>query len=385
MTELIRDFLDPAEFFRALKNVGNIDFFCGVPDSLLKDFCAYITTHVKKENHIITANEGSAIGLAAGYHLATGKTPMVYLQNSGLGNTVNPLLSLAAPSVYSVPILLLVGWRGEPGKRDEPQHLVQGQSTPGILASLNIPFQILPDYEEGAEQVLATAKQYMDNAKAPYCLLVKRQTFLPFKLEKKPPQYKLNREQVLNLVVNQLNNRDIVISTTGMLSRELFEYRANHKQGHERDFLTVGSMGHATAIAAGVAIFKTSRQVFCLDGDGASIMHMGNMATIGQNGTENLKHIIFNNAVHDSVGAQPTDAAGENFSFTKIALGCGYKEAISVHEEKDIIAAVKHLRDAKGPCLLEIKCNSGHRKDLGRPTRKPVENKSDFMHFLAIN
>jgi phosphonopyruvate decarboxylase len=196
---------------------------------------------------------------------------------------------------------------------------------------------------------------------------------------------KLNREQVLNLVVGELSDRDIVIGTTGMLSRELFELRVNRKQGHEKDFLTVGCMGHASAIAAGIALFKTKRQVFCLDGDGASIMHMGTMATIGQNGTQNLKHVIINNGAHDSVGGQPTDAGNSNFSFVRIALGCGYREAREVHEESDIREAVRHLRESKGPCLLEIKCNPGHRKNLGRPTRKPIENKSDFMHFLAIN
>lgn len=188
MTELIRDFLDPADFFKSVQKIAGIDYFCGVPDSLLKDFCAYVSVNAKKENHFITANEGTAIAMASGYHLATGKSSMVYLQNSGLGNIVNPIMSLAVPGVYSIPMLLLVGWRGEPGKRDEPQHRIQGQSTPGILAALGIPFQPLPDYQEGAEQALATAKQYMDNAKGPYCLLVKRQTFLPYKLPKAVPK-----------------------------------------------------------------------------------------------------------------------------------------------------------------------------------------------------
>ena len=185
MTELIRDFLDPAEFYQAVRRIG-VDFFCGVPDSLLKDFCAYVTENVSSTDHVITANEGAAVALASGYHLATGKNSMVYLQNSGLGNTVNPLLSLASPGVYNIPMLLLIGWRGEPGKRDEPQHQLQGQYTPGILASLGIPFQSLPDFQEGAEQTLLAAKQYMDNAKGPYCILVKRQTFLPYKLKKRP-------------------------------------------------------------------------------------------------------------------------------------------------------------------------------------------------------
>lgn len=385
MTELLRDFLDPAEFFGSCEKIANIGFYCGVPDSLLKDFCAYVSSNTNKENHVITANEGSAIAMAAGYHLATNKNSMVYLQNSGLGNIVNPLMSLCSTSVYSIPMLLLVGWRGEPGKRDEPQHLTQGSSTPALLASLGIPFQTLPDYQEGAEQALATAKHHMDTVKGPYCLLVKRQTFLPYKM--KPLKFKsslMNREQCLNEVVDSLGERDVVVSTTGMLSRELFELRENRGQGHEKDFLTVGSMGHTSAIAMGISKFKQNRQVICLDGDGSVIMHMGSMASIGQNAPENFKHVIFNNGSHDSVGGQPSDALGDNFSFGKIALGCGYKHALVAETKEEIKEGIEKIKTMKGPVLLEVKCCSGHRKNLGRPTRSPIENKSDFMHFLAI-
>lgn len=386
MTELIRDFLDPAEFYQDVKKMGGIDFFCGVPDSLLKDFCGYVTASTKKENHIITANEGSAVAMAAGYHLATGKNSMVYLQNSGLGNIVNPLMSLCSNSVYSIPMLLLVGWRGEPGKRDEPQHLTQGQSTPGLLASLGIPFQTLPDYKEGAEQALKIARHHMDTTKSPYCLLVKRQTFLPYKMD--ALQFKpslMTREICLKEVVDALSERDCVVSTTGMLSRELFELREKKEQGHEKDFLTVGSMGHSSAIAMGISMFKPSKQVFCLDGDGSVIMHMGSMASIGQNAPKNFKHVIFNNGAHDSVGGQPSDAIGENFSFPTIAKGCGYKEVITAETKEEIKAGIEKLRSMEGPVLLEVKCCAGHRKNLGRPTRTPIENKSDFMHFLAIH
>lgn len=386
MTELMRDFLDPADFYQACSKIADIGFYAGVPDSLLKDFCAYVSMNAPKDNHIIAANEGAAVALASGYHLATGKNSMVYLQNSGLGNIVNPLMSLCSTSVYSIPMLILVGWRGEPGKRDEPQHITQGQSTPGILASLGIPFQTLPDYQEGAEQALATAKHHMDNVKGPYCLLVKRQTFLPYKMA--PLEFEkslMNREQCLNEVVDSLSDRDIVVSTTGMLSRELFELREHKKQGHEKDFLTVGSMGHSSAIAMGISMFKPTKQVFCLDGDGSVIMHMGSMASIGQNAPKNLKHIIFNNGSHDSVGGQPSDALGESFSFSNIARGCGYKEVMFAETKEEIRAGVEKLRKMDGPVLLEIKCCSGHRKNLGRPTRSPIENKSDFMHFLAIH
>ncbi|OWF51607.1 uncharacterized protein LOC110448928 [Mizuhopecten yessoensis] len=386
LTELVRDFLDPALFYKAVNSIG-IDYFCGVPDSLLKDFCAYITQNCPSHQHIITANEGSAVSLAAGYHLATGKHAMVYLQNSGLGNIVNPIMSLAVPPVYSIPMLLLVGWRGEPGKRDEPQHMVQGQATPGLLAALGIPFQPLPDYQEGAEQALQTAQHYMEKTRGPYAFLVKRQTFLPYKLpQDDTPDFPLDREEAMKVIVDGLSNKDVVVSTTGMLSRELFEYRVEKDMGHERDFLTVGSMGHASAIALGIAQQKPNRQVFCLDGDGAALMHMGTMGTIGQSEQTNFKHIIFNNGAHDSVGGQPTVAAHHSsFCFSTIAKGCGYREALVATNEEEVAEGLNRLRQTHGPVLLEVKVAKGGRKNLGRPTRSPVQNKQDFMHFLAIN
>ncbi|GAB1607510.1 uncharacterized protein LOC115230803 [Argonauta hians] len=384
MTELVRDFLDPAHFYTALNNIG-IEFFTGVPDSLLKDFCAYISETSPPDKHIITANEGSAVALATGYHLATGKHSLVYLQNSGLGNIVNPLMSLASVSVYSIPMLLLVGWRGEPGKRDEPQHLVQGHATPGLLAAMGIPFQPLPDYQEGAEQALKTARHYMQSSKGPYCLLVKRQTFLPYKLKKKVPEFVLSREEAMKVIIDNIGLKDAVVSTTGMLSRELFEYRVEKNMGHEKDFLTVGSMGHASAIALGIALQKPNKSVFCLDGDGAVIMHMGTLATIGQRGPPNLKHIIINNGSHDSVGGQMTDAGNhDNFDFCQIAKNCGYKEARVAVTEEEITEGIHWMRQTDGPILLQIKVNRGGRGNLGRPTRTTLENKADFMHFLAI-
>ena len=384
-TELVRDFLNPAEFYNSCLGVG-VDYFTGVPDSLLKDFCAYVTVNAPKGKHVIAANEGNAVALASGYHLATGKHPMVYLQNSGLGNIVNPIMSLTSQSVYSIPMLLFIGWRGEPGKRDEPQHSTQGQSTPGLLAALGIPFQPLPDYQEGAEQALLTAKQHMKRANSPYALLVKRQIFSPYKLpENASPEFPLNREGALEIIINALGQKDVVVSTTGMMSRELFEYRVRQDMGHERDFLTVGSMGHASSIALGIALHKPRRQIFCLDGDGASIMHMGNMATIGQNAPGNFKHVIINNGAHDSVGGQPTDAGNhDTFSFVKIAEGCGYKKAFLAVNEEEVASAITEMRTMEGPILLEIKVQQGHRKQIGRPTRTPIQNKHDFMHFLAI-
>ncbi|KAJ9579328.1 hypothetical protein L9F63_024564, partial [Diploptera punctata] len=383
MTELVRDFLDPGDFYRAIRNIG-INFFCGVPDSLLKDFCSYVSTNVSNSHHIITANEGNAIGLAAGYHLATGNISLVYLQNSGLGNIVNPLVSLAAREVYAVPMLLLIGWRGEPGKRDEPQHMFQGQVTAGLLETLGIPYSPLPDYIEGARKTLNTAKQYMDKHTSPYALLVKRQTFLPYKLSKQPGIYPMSREMALKIIVDSLHDNDVIVSTTGMLSRELFEHRVVREHGHERDFLTVGSMGHASTIALGIALNKPKRQVFCLDGDGSVIMHMGALSIVGQTSPRNFKHIIFNNGAHDSVGGQPTAAQNsKKFSLTEIAIGNGYLEGQSVETMDELRSGIQWLVETNGPAVLEVKVHQGSRKDLGRPTRSPIQNKADFMNFLS--
>lgn len=380
LDELVRDFVPPAAFYDALGKRG-VDFFTGVPDSLLKDFCAYVTDNAPRDRHVIAANEGSAVALAAGYHMATGNVPLVYLQNSGLGNTVNPLLSLADSKVYSIPMLLLIGWRGEPGKKDEPQHRVQGQLTPGMLASMGIQFEVLPDYVEGVEETLDSALDYTKRRNSPFALLVKRQTFEQYKLvNKESNPYELNREDALRVALKALDDWDVVVGTTGFTSREVFELREQWEQGHERDFLTVGSMGHASAIAMGVALAKPSRQVFTFDGDGALIMHMGNMASVGLSGMKNFKHIVLNNGSHDSVGAQPTGALA--MDIPTIAKGCGYKETIVASTAEEIEAGIAKLRVTEGPALLELRVKPGARKDLGRPTTTTLENKKAFMDFL---
>lgn len=358
-----------------------MDFFTGVPDSLLKDFCAYVTDNTPKSNHVITSNEGASVALASGYHLATRRYPVVYMQNSGYGNTVNPLLSLADPKVYSIPMLLLIGWRGEPGKKDEPQHIVQGKVMNSLLSVMNIPHEVLPDYSEGAREVLETAHHYLENRKGPYALLVKRQTFTNYKLQsREPDNYTLNREQALKVCLDHSGDWDIFVATTGFASRELYELRAANGQDHSRDFLTVGSMGHAPAIALGVAMSKPSRQVVCVDGDGGLLMHMGTLATVGNSGCKNFKHVLINNGAHDSVGGQPTNGFG--IDFPTIAKASGYTWAKSVSTEQEIIAAYQELRAVEGPAMLEIRVNKGARKNLGRPKSSPIQNKTDFMAFL---
>jgi phosphonopyruvate decarboxylase len=384
MSETERTFLNPAHFFRLMRSHGTT-FFTGVPDSLLKDFCAYITDNCSKEEHIIAANEGTAMATAAGYHMATGKVPVVYLQNSGLGNTVNPLLSLSSPKVYSIPTLLLIGWRGEPGKKDEPQHLVQGPLTPGLLREMGVPYDILPDYAEGAFDVLEKAYKTMEETKGPYALLVRKACFEKYKLKTEVEVFTgdnmLHREEVLEKVISVFPKEPLV-TTTGFTSRELFELRVEKGQSHAQDFLTVGSMGHCSSIAMGIAIAKaeTGEQVLCIDGDGAALMHMGAFATAGQSGLKNFKHVLVNNAVHDSVGGQPTQC--QNIDFPAIARACGYTSASSVSDADDMVKALEELRGKDGPAFLEIKAKPGARANLGRPTTSTHQNKQAFMEML---
>ena len=373
--------LNCKKFYEFLVSKG-IDFFTGVPDSLLKDFNAYIMNNASINKHIIAANEGSSIALAAGHYLATRKIGLVYMQNSGLGNAINPLVSLVDSDVYSIPLLLIIGWRGEPGKDDEPQHIKQGKITLKLLEALEIPYTILPSDIDTAKEKVNKAFKYMNEHNAPYAFVVRKNTFEKFEYKNKViSHYTLSRENAIKIIVRGLDDNDIVVSTTGMASRELFEFREQMKQNHSKDFLTVGSMGHASQIALGIATSSQNQQVFCFDGDGAIIMHMGALGIIGSNSPKNFKHIILNNASHDSVGGQPT--IGNEINFVSIALSCGYKFAYSVETELELKEKLSLLKSIDGPSLLEIKINKGHRKNLGRPTISPKENKKSFMSFLT--
>jgi phosphonopyruvate decarboxylase len=365
------------EFYNYLiKN--NIEFFTGVPDSLLKDFCAFVTDNTDEKNNIIAANEGNSIALAAGHYLATEKIGLVYMQNSGLGNVINPLTSLTDPDVYSVPMLLLIGWRGEPGVKDEPQHVKMGKATLDVLESIKIPYKILND---NFEEIIKEAKDYMEQNNAPYAIVVKKGTFEEYKLQnKKHTNYELNREEAIKTIVPLLGEMDIVVSTTGKTSRELFEFRKEIGQGHEKDFLTVGSMGHSSSVALGIALEKPNRTVYCFDGDGALIMHMGALSTISSLRPKNFKHIIFNNFAHDSVGGQPTNTA--NIDIPAIAKANGYMGVFSAETKEQIVEYINKIKEMDGPVLLEVKVNKGARKDLGRPTVTPIENKESFMKFI---
>jgi phosphonopyruvate decarboxylase len=313
--------VEVGKFVGCLKSCGS-GFFTGVPDSLLKSFCAYVTDTCG-ESHVIAANEGGAVGLAAGHYLATGKPALVYMQNSGQGNAVNPLASLADPDVYSIPMVLLVGWRGEPGVKDEPQHVKQGKVTLSLFETLGIPTEVLPEEESEALELTRKMVERAKSEKRPVALVVRKGLFAEYKLQNKVPDIaELKREDAIQGILSALPDDAVIVSTTGMISREVYETREGLGQDHARDFLTVGSMGHAIMIALGIAKAQPTRKVICLDGDGASIMHLGNMAICGQSGCSNLTHIVLNNAAHDSVGGQPT--VGGEIDFEKIAEELGY-------------------------------------------------------------
>ena len=369
------------EFFIEKLRESDIDCFAGVPDSLLKNMCAYITDHFDAAHNIIAANEGAAVGLAAGHYLATGRPACVYMQNSGEGNIINPLASLTDPEVYNIPVLLLIGWRGRPGVHDEPQHVKQGKVTTGLLNVMGINYEVLAKEEDKAEKQIAKAVKALGDKNA-FALVIEKDTFDEYKLQNlEVNALTLAREEAIQTVAAALDETDCIVSTTGMISRELFEYRAAMNQGHERDFLTVGSMGHASQIALGVALAQPERRVWCFDGDGAAIMHMGSMAIVANKTPKNYIHVVFNNGAHDSVGGQPT--VGLKMDLPGVAKAVGYKNTYSVDNKDELVGVLNEAKRHEGPVLVEVKVKKGNRKDLGRPTTTPIQNKEALMNFLS--
>ena len=375
--------LSSATIFDTIRNQG-IGFFAGVPDSLLKDFCAFVTDHVPDDTHVITANEGNAIALAMGWYLGTGHMALVYMQNSGIGNAINPLTSLADPEVYGIPMLVMVGWRGEPKVKDEPQHLKQGRITPALLDALELPWFVLDADTENAEEVVADACAAACARSTPAVLLVRSGCFEPYKLQwDRKTSYAMNREQALQRIVGRLGPNALLVSTTGKTSRELYEFRVTQGQSHGSDFLTVGGMGHTASIAMGLARARPDRQVVCLDGDGSVLMHMGSLAIIGRSTVKNLLHIVINNGAHDSVGGQPT--VGFEIDLPSIARSCGYRIVRTVEDAETLDQAIPKLLQVDGPIFIEVRTNKGARDNLGRPRSTPQQNKDAFMTYIGVN
>jgi phosphonopyruvate decarboxylase len=375
--------IDPKIFFESLNKMG-ITFYTGVPDSLLKNICSYITDNVDENNHIIAANEGNAIALAAGYHLATGKLPVVYMQNSGLGNAINPLLSLCDPDVYSIPLLILIGWRGEPGVPDEPQHIKQGKVQIELLKAIDIPYEIVSKDEYNIDKKIAKCAQRSIKENRPFAILVKKGTFNIYNKPTAIDDEELTkREKFLEIILKQIPNNSVIVSTTGKTSREIFDIREKNGSPHFKDFLTVGSMGHCSSIALGIAVAKPDRKVICIDGDGSLIMHMGSLSTIGKLLPKNFYHILINNYAYESVGGQATSA--NCIEITKIAKANGYKYVLSIEDSNALIMQIENYLNNVGPAFLEIKTKLGSRENLGRPTIQPIDNKLAFMDYLSNN
>ena len=366
--------INTKNFFDCLIKNG-FDFFTGVPDSLLKNLCACIKDNCDNRHNITAANEGNAIGIACGYHIATGKIGVVYMQNSGIGNAVNPLISLADEEVYQIPLLMIVGWRGEPQTSDEPQHKKQGKITLSLFEAMGIETVVL---EDNYEEQICYCTEYMTKYGKPVALIVRKNTFSEYKYHFEQKEYFLTREQALEIIMHKIHADDIVVSTTGKTSRELFELREKSSFGHSNDFLTVGSMGHTSSIALGISLF-TDKRVYCIDGDGSFIMHMGAGAVNAANISDNFKYIIINNGAHESVGGQPT--VGFEINISEILRNCGFENVYTAQDEKEVRLGMEYL-DIHAKAAMIICVRQGSRSDLGRPKLSPQENKKLLMEKL---
>lgn len=367
---------------KKLTEIIGSDFYTGVPDSQLKALCNYLMDKygIDKNHHIIAANEGNGVAVAAGYHLATGKIPVVYMQNSGEGNIINPVASLLNDKVYAIPMVFIIGWRGEPGVHDEPQHIFQGEITIKLLGDMGIKAFVIgkdTDYKETAV-VMEEYRKLLDAGKD--VAFVIRKGALSYN---GITEYKNNnimlREEVIRHIA-RASGKDPVVSTTGKASRELFEIRAANGQSHKYDFLTVGSMGHSSSIAFGIAASKQDTRVWCIDGDGAVLMHMGSMAVIGANSPRNMIHIVINNSSHETVGGMPTVAS--KIDLVAVAKACGYPHAVSVHNFDGLDRELERAKSRNELSFIEVKCSIGSRNDLGRPVTTALENKQNFMEYL---
>lgn len=369
-------------FIQRISDLG-VDCYTGVPDSQLSSLCDYLLEEfgLGNQKHIVAANEGGAVALAAGHYLATGHPALVYLQNSGIGNIINPVCSLIHSEVYAIPVVFVVGWRGQPQTKDEPQHVFQGKVTRELLKCVEIDNVVIAaeTSDEEFEAMLAECSEHL-KAQRPFAFVVSKGAFEEYKKKKAHRDYPLSREQAVKIVTDFDEGNSFYVSTTGKLSRELFEVRKRNGQAHEKDFLTVGSMGHSIMIALGIASAHPQRQIFCLDGDGAAIMHMGSAAIAASSGSKNLVHLVFNNSAHESVGGIPT--VGEKLDFVALARAMGYKTACRAEDEESLKQALREATVGTGPHFIEVVINLEVRKDLGRPTTPPLENRDAFMKQL---
>ena len=366
--------LDQQLVFETLQKLG-VDFYTGVPDSYLNGFCNYALAHFPERN-VIAANEGNAIGIAAGHYMATKHLPLVYMQNSGMGNTVNPLVSLADEKVYAIPMLLLIGWRGQGNTEPKhPQHRLQGEITPKLLEIMHIPYTVLEDDNGTIAEVLTEAVQTAQRTRRPYGLIAPKGVMAGEKGNNTDETYPLSREEAIEIILDRMPENTIYAATTGRATRELYWLRDRRGQGLDHDFLNVGSMGHASSVALGIALEATDRPVVCLDGDSAAIMHLGAMTMVSKRNVPNFLHIVLNNGAHESVGGQPS--AGFMIDFTKIAEACGYATVGGpVTDRAGLLAALDRLKDCGKAAFIDMRIHKGLKGKL-----PPL----DFDHRKAID
>lgn len=373
-----------------IEHLRGLDYshYAGVPCSYLKPFINYVIGDPSL-GYIGAASEGEAVGISLGAYLAGRKT-VTMCQNSGLGNMVNPLTSLNYP--FRIPTLLITTWRGEPGHPDEPQHVLMGQITHRLLETLQIPWRPFPTEESQIAPVMAEAEASMRERQLPFALVMSENSVAEHDL-KSPSQAqrlvphvssqlrleskaRMIRTEALQAVLESLTGREAILATTGKTGRELFTLadRPNH-------LYVVGGMGTASAIGFGVARALPRQPVVVIDGDGAALMKLGALATIGYYQPANLLHIVLDNESHDSTGGQHT--ASSVVRFAEMAAAANYRRAAAADDPGEVRALVKAMSQLPGPSLLHIKIRPGSPKNLGRPTVKPHEVKERFMQFLA--
>ena len=368
------------DFMSVLEELG-ANSFTGVPDSLLSPFCDCIMQRYGvSSKHIVASNEGAAVGLAAGHYLATSRPAVVYMQNSGLGNAVNPICSLLHEKVYNIPVIFVIGWRGEPGVKDEPQHAFQGEVTLPLLDCLEISYAVISEETQDLTPHIHSFRKHIKSGRS-VAFVVRKSALKNNNKMEYVSNAEMSREQILNLIINAFDENDVFVCTTGKLSREVFEIRERRGDGHGRDFLTVGSMGHSIAIAHGIALAKPERRILCLDGDGAAIMHLGSLAVVGVNHPSNLVHVVINNGAHETVGGIPV--VSSNLNLCEIALNLGYRHSFRATNKSELSGALSRIKYLCGPIFIEAISNLESRENLGRPTTTPIQNKGDFMNCLA--
>jgi len=373
--------MDAYKFLNLLEDLGGV-FYTGVPDSLLSPFIdAVMHRYGVSDRHIVAANEGAAVGLAAGHYLATSRPAVVYMQNSGIGNAVNPICSLLHKKVYAIPVIFVIGWRGEPGTKDEPQHIFQGDVTLPMLECLEIPYAVVSKEDGALDIALNEFKEHI-RAGQSVAFVIRKDALRNDKKMKYISGAALSREDAIKTILDAGVSSDTAyVCTTGKLSREVFEIREHQGAGHSHDFLTVGSMGHSLMIAYGIALASPKKRIICLDGDGAVLMHMGSLAVVGVHAPKNLVHVVINNGAHETVGGLP--AVSGQLSLREAAQALGYRQTFKLSSQGDLIAALNALNDTEGPAFMEVMCNLSSRADLGRPTTTPIQNKNCFMAYLT--